>query len=348
VVEFMANLRTPTSIWLPSEWGASALIGWLNGGFDPFPLVLLVSTAAAFLVIGGWLHARYYHAGFSRAQEGAERSEGRVRYRGWERALGGLGVTTREIVAKEVRVFFRDATQWSQLILLGVLVAVYVYNIRVLPVSAESGLSFFLVNLIAFLNLGLAGFVVASIAARFVFPAMSLEGRMTWLLRSSPLDAGKLFWVKYWVGVIPLLVVALPLILATNLLLNVSAFLLVLSTVTMIGVTMAFAALALAFGALYPNLETENPAEIPTSFGGLLFMMTAVAYLVAVIAVEAWPVYLFLQARLRGARLGDAGVGPMVLGLGGAAALTAAVIVFSLRAGAARVRDAEAFAGGGA
>ena len=28
---------------------------------------------------------------------------------------------TRELVAKEVRVFFRDTTQWSQLVLLGVL-----------------------------------------------------------------------------------------------------------------------------------------------------------------------------------------------------------------------------------
>ena len=37
---------------------------------------------------------------------------------------------------------------------------------------------------------------------------------------------------------------------------------------TMIGVTLACAALALAFGALYPNYETDNPREIPTSFGG--------------------------------------------------------------------------------
>ncbi len=95
VVDFMATLRTPTSVWLPSEWGATALVGWLNGVFDPFYLLLLLSTAAAFLVFGGWLHARYYHQGFSRAQEGAERREGRVRFRGWDRLLSGMDVTTR-------------------------------------------------------------------------------------------------------------------------------------------------------------------------------------------------------------------------------------------------------------
>ena len=87
---------------------------------------------------------------------------------------------------------------------------VYVYNIRVLPLYSGEQVSFFLINLVSFLNLGLAGFVVAAIAARFVFPAMSLEGRMLWLLRSSPLKVRTLFWTKYWVGTVPLLAVALP------------------------------------------------------------------------------------------------------------------------------------------
>ena len=49
----------------------------------------------------------------------------------------------RELVLKEVRLFFRDTTQWSQLILLGVLVLVYVFNIKFLPLRGE-GMTFFL------------------------------------------------------------------------------------------------------------------------------------------------------------------------------------------------------------
>jgi len=337
LVDFMATLRTPTSPWLPSEWMAGTLIGWLTGSFDPFPLVLLVATAAAFLVLGATLHLRYYRAGFSKAQEGQERREGRARFRGWERLIDGLGLPTRELVAKEVRVFIRDTTQWSQLILLAVLVVVYVYNIRVLPVSAGEGLSFFLVNLIAFLNLGLAGFVVAAIAARFVFPAMSLEGRMTWLLRSSPLDPRTLYRVKYWVGTLPLLVIALPLILVTNLFLGVSPFLMAVSTLTMAGVTLALGAMALAIGAVFPNLETENPAEIPTSFGGLLFMMAAVTYLGGVVVLEAWPVHRFLRARLDGGEPGAGELASLLGGLGGAATLTGLVILVSFGVGLRRM-----------
>ena len=338
LVDFMAVLRTPSSVWLPNEWATDTLMGHLNGTPDLFPLLLLLSTAAALVVLGGWLHDRFFLPGYSRAQEGATRREHRPRSRRLEHLLGRLSVRNRGLAAKEIRVFFRDSTQWSQLILLGVLVVVYVYNIKVLPLYTGERVSFFLINVISFLNLGLAGFVVAAIAARFVFPAMSLEGRMMWLLRSSPLDVRSLFWSKYWVGTVPLLLVAVPLIVVTNLILDVSPFVFALSTGTMVMATFALTALALGFGALFPNYESDNVAEIPTSFGGLLFMMTAVGYLAGVILLEAWPMYSFLSASLRGDSARNLDALPLVMGIAGAATLTIAAVVLPLRAGVRRVR----------
>ena len=120
-----------------------------------------------------------------------------------------------------------------------------------------------------------------------------------WLLRSSPLDIRTLFLAKYWVGTILLLLVAFPLIVVTNIILQASPLILGITTVSMVGVTFAITALALGLGAIYPNFETENMAEIPTSFGGLVFMMSAVSYLAVVVILLAWPVNGLLQARLR-------------------------------------------------
>ncbi len=341
LVDFMAVLRSPTSPWLPNEWVAQALMSHLNGFFDPFPFFLLWSTAAAFFVGGAWLHHRFFSNGFTRAQEGAQRKEGRTRSRLVDRLLSRASPQVRELVAKEIRVFFRDATQWSQLLLLGVLVVVYVYNIKVLPLHTGEQVSFFLINAVSFLNLGLAGFVVAAIAARFVFPAMSIEGRMMWLLRSSPLDIKTLFWAKYWVGTIPLLLVSIPLIVLTNIILDAVPLILGITTVAMIAITFAITALALGFGALYPNFETENTAEIPTSFGGLLFMMAAVSYLVGVVLMLAWPVYLVLAAGIQGGDPTSAGIVPLIFGGTGAAALTVVAVVWPLRAGVRKVRLQE-------
>jgi ABC-2 type transport system permease protein len=337
LVDFISVLRTPSSVWLPSEWAQEALMSQLTGFFDPVPFLLLLTTAAAFVVMGAALHLRFFPGGYSRALEGAYRGGGRSRPRWVSVLLPGVSPRIRELVAKEIRVFFRDSTQWSQLILLGVLVVVYIYNMRVLPLYTGERVSFLLINVVSFLNLGLAGFVVSAIAARFVFPAISLEGRTMWLLRSSPLNIRTLFWSKYWVGTVPLLLVALPLIVLTNLVLDVSPFIFLLSTGTMVVATFALTALALGFGALFPNYETDNVAEIPTSFGGLLYMMVAVSYLAGVIMMEAWPVYSYLSADLQGGPTRNSLVLPLVLGLAGAATLTVIAVVLPLRAGMRRV-----------
>ncbi|HSL72489.1 MAG TPA: hypothetical protein VK864_19730 [Longimicrobiales bacterium] len=345
LVDFIAALNTPSSIWLPSDWAAEAMLAALgarNLGGDLFPLLLLVSTAAAFLVIGSWLHQRLYAVGFSRAQEGAELTEGsRSRRPAIETRLRGLPIAARSLVAKDVRTFFRDTTQWSQLILLAVLVVIYVYNIKVLPLFTGEQVSFFLVNVVSFLNLGLAGFVLAAIAARFLFPAISLEGRALWLLKSSPFDLRSLLWSKFWVGVTPLLVLAVALTAGTNMILRVGSFMMVLSLVTVVLMTFAIAALALGFGARFPRFETENAADISTGFGGLLFMMTAVAYLVAIIMAEAWPVYSVLQARARGAALTSNQLVALGLGLGVAAIISGLAIALPLRDARRRIEQLD-------
>jgi ABC-2 type transport system permease protein len=199
-----------------------------------------------------------------------------------------------------LKLFFRDPTQWSQLILLAVLVIIYLFNIRALPLFSGEQVPFAMVTVVSFLNLGLAGFVLASIAARFVYPSISLEGRQMWLLRSSPLDLRALIWSKYWIGTIPLLVLALSITVFTNILLKVTPFMMVVGIGTIILLTLAISAMALGFGALFPQFDTENAAQIPTSYGGLVFMMSTIALLAAVIVVEAVPVSNYLRARFQG------------------------------------------------
>src|SRR3989440_6392827 len=297
LLDFLILLRGPTSPFLPSEWASQAVMGYLQHRIDPLPLMLLWTTAAAFVTLGAVLHRALYAQGVTKAQEGAERF---IRGTLWRRTvgslLGWLPVPKRGVVLKDIKLFFRDTTQWSQLILLAVLVVVYVFNIKALPLHRGEAVGVFYLNLVSFLNLGLAGFVLASIAARFIFPAVSLEGRQMWLLRSSPLDLRALLWSKYWVGTVPLLVLALLLTGLTNVLLEVGPFMMVMGLVTICGLTFAIAALALGFGALYPQFETENAAQIPTSFGGLVYMMATIALLAAVIVALWQAVYAYVRA----------------------------------------------------
>jgi ABC-2 type transport system permease protein len=340
LVDFITVLRTPTSPFLPSEWASQTLMDYLRGSLDPLPLALLWSTAAAFITLGALLHAELFAQGYTKAQEGAERF---VRGGVWKWAVGALlrplPVARREFVLKDVKLFFRDATQWSQLILLAVLVVVYVFNVKALPLFSGEQIPRFYVTLVAFLNLGLSGFVLASIAARFIFPAVSLEGHHMWLLRSSPLELRALLWSKYWVGTAPLLVLALVLTGATNVLLRVPAFMMVVSLAAICALTLAIAAMALAFGAVYPQFDTENAAQIPTSFGGLVFMMATIVLLVLVIVVLSGPVSAYLGSLYSGQpiRLNMRIVGAFL----GAAGICAAATVIPLRVSLDRIERYE-------
>ena len=317
LVDFVTILRTPTSPLLPSEWVQRSLMGFLGGEPDWLSLYMLWSTAAAAVVLGAMLHRALYLKGYSKAQESAQRwARGGAMLRVGMRLLAPFGTLRRELVLKELRLFFRDTTQWSQLILLAVLVVVYVFNIKFLPLRGE-GITFLLQNVVPYLNLALAGFVLASIAARFIFPAVSLEGRTLWLLRSSPLRMRELLWAKYWVGTIPLLVLALAIVGVTDYLLQVTEFMFAVSIGTITMLTFALAGLALGLGTLFPQFETENAAQIPTSFGGLVYMMASVGVIGAVIVLEARPVYGYLSSRALGTA--EPPIGELVFGFGAAA-----------------------------
>jgi ABC-2 type transport system permease protein len=311
LVDYLAVLRTPTSPLLPSEWTASIIMNWLLRVADPWPIAKLWTAAALAVVLGMLVHRRLYHLGFSKAQEGAERKL-RRRIRGPVAGLlSPVSPSKREFILKDLRLFFRDNTQWSQLILLAVLLLVYLFNIQSLPLHSGERVPFRLVTMISFLNLGLAGFVLAAVAARFIFPGISLEGRQMWLLRSSPLDPKTLLWSKYWIGTLPLLLLALIITVFTNWLLHASGFMMAVAVGTIVLYTLAASALALSFGAIYPQFGSENAAQIPTSFGGLVYMMSSLSLLAAIIMIQASPVMTYLRIDRYGGQLG--GVVPELL-----------------------------------
>ena len=302
LVEYFARMGTPASPLLPSQWATEALIPLLQrkGGDSLFYLGLLVSNGAVALLAGSWLSRRLYLEGFSKSQEG--RSARISRSRLLEGGLALLGrpfpLPYRALLAKEIKTFLRDRTQWSQLFLLGALVIVYLYNFSVLPLKKSPIGSFYLQNLLSFLNLGLAGFVLAAVGARFAFPAISLERDSFWIIRSSPLSLKRFLWGKFFLILPPLLILAEALIITTNLLLHVTPLMMALSSATVFFMTFGIVGLGVGLGAIYPRFQVENVAQISTGFGGIVYMIYCLLFVGSVVVLEAWPVYALFMAHL--------------------------------------------------
>ena len=344
-LDFLAAVQTPASPWLPSTWAAETLIPFFaprRGQSPLFSWLCLASTAAASWVACAMLAERVYATGWSRAQEGRRARLTRLPF--WDRlmfALPGLSPGARALILKDLKAFFRDTTQWSQLILLLALIVVYVYNFQVIPRVGGERAQQFLTQALAFLNLSLAGFVVASIAVRFLFPSISLEGKSFWLLRSAPISLRLVWWSKFWSHVLPLLVLGVLLVVLGNRVLGVGALVTAVSTVTLVLMTFAIAALGLAVGATWPRFDYEHAAKIPSSFGGVVYMILAVALIGVNVAIEAWPAYVVLFANWTGRALTHAEIAGIATATAAVLAVDVGTFVAATRIGIRRLEQIE-------
>jgi ABC-2 type transport system permease protein len=307
LVQYLTAMRAPVSPLLPSYWATETLSPLLRmaKGDAWFSLLMLWSTAAASVVIGEWVCGRIYYTGWSRSQEGKRAPLSRSRAADaffWLLSLP-FRRKMRAIVLKDVKLFFRDTSQWSQLFLLFALMVVYIYSFKLLPLERAAMPSFYLQNLISFLNLGMVGFVISAVAVRFVFPAVSLEGASFWIIRAAPISIRDFLWAKFWSSLLPLLVLAEVLIILSNTLLKVTPFMMNLGIVTVFMMTFGITALGVGLGAVFPKFKHENVAQIPTGFGGIVYMLIATLFIGVVIVLEAWPVYRIFTVQTLGGHI---------------------------------------------
>jgi ABC-2 type transport system permease protein len=293
---YLNTLKTPAPPYLPSTWAFDSLKTVLEGKIVKSLLHTSLSWSFAGMVvfINIIIADAIYTKGLSKTQTAPSRllkrsiSEGRL--------LFFLSRPVRALAVKEIRIFFRDQTQWSQLFLIGALVVIYVYNFNALPLEKAPIKTVYLQNLLSFLNIGLATFVLTAVSARFAFPAVSCERESFWLVKSAPITLRSFLWIKFFIYFFPLLALTETLIIATNILLNVTPFMMVLSIVNVFFMVPGIVSMGIGFGAAYPDFKSENPAQAVTSFGGLIFMMVCAGYIGTVIVLEAGPVYNLFMA----------------------------------------------------
>lgn len=341
ITDFFATLQSPITPMLPSFWAGETLFASLRGGFDLLHAGALWTTALGSIVVVRAASERWYFSGFSRAQEAPKARFTRLRT--LDRLVRGLPLSTvrKQLLIKDLKIFLRDVGQWSQLLLLCALVVVYLYNFRVLDLQRIPYMSGFVKNVYAFVNLGMAGLVMATVAVRFVFPAVSVEGLSFWIIRTSPISMRDFLWSKFWTGLIPVLLLTELVTVTANEFLGVDPFLKMTAAAAVVMMSFALVGLATGMGARYPRFGA-GPAEVSGSFGGVAFMILAVLFIIVMIALVGWPSSLYAFRRLQGRPPSSAQELLMVGCLVVASTLSVAVWLLSMRSG---VRALEKLAG---
>lgn len=338
VMVYIASLEAPSAPVLPSTWAYDAIRAALAGAFARgcFHSAIAWSFAATCLLAAVTLADRIYFRGYSKSQTAPPRL-----FRGagiCDRLFSFMPGRMRAYTVKEVKTFLRDQGQWSQLFLIAALVIIYIYNFSVLPLDRSPIKTVYLQNIFAFLNMGLALFVLTAVSARFAYPAVSQEKSAFWLVKSSPIALSSFLWIKFWVYYLPLLTLAEILIVATNLLLQVTPFMMGLSTMTVFCLVPGIVSMGVGLGAAFPDFKAENPAQTVTSFGGLMFMISTAFLIALVILIEAGPVYRLFMSALNGRPLSAGEWIWTLLSFAAVLAISIAAVFVPMRYGAKQLK----------
>ena len=305
LMDYLSVRSESGPLLLPTTWLIKTVVPYITkSGYDEilFYFGLIVLGAASAYRLAGHYHEVSHFAGYSKAVEskGAKLSRSRtmgLMSRGLHRLFDS---STAQLVLKEILLMARDWGRLSQLLLLTALVVVYLYNFSVLPSLDTPAATMFLKKTVAFLNIGLAGFVLSSLGVRFIFPAVSSEGRAFWILKGSPIGLRKILIVKFFFYLVPMLLLGTFLVTMTNRILGLTGFMVFLSTLTVILLTVGITSLALGMGVVYADLKEVDPNRVFSGFGGLVTMIYSGLSVSVVILLEAYPFYRIMLAEYIG------------------------------------------------
>ena len=283
VDQFLNQLWNPGTPFLPSVLASDAIEQMLAGGF-PYAALWLLLSAVGFLALAGLASIRAYQAGWVRGLEGTVK-EAPPRKPGWlERTVGSSG-SVGMLWVRDIRLFVRDANQSSQLILVLVLVILYTTSLSAMPLTGRP-----FVLMVGYLHLAFQAFVIAGTGVRLAFPLYSMEGPGFWLVRTAPVAEWVVLVSRFGLSLALLLPLGLALGAWSPIVIGLPASLQSISIWAALAVVVLVAGLGVGLGAAFPKFDAENPAEVPMSTGGLLYMAISLILALLIAWIAARPV----------------------------------------------------------
>jgi len=296
----LRHTRFSLSPFLPSSWMAQSVLAWSDGLLRKgsfFFLVLLSSALMGLLLsyeVAG--HAFYgsWSASIGSRAERVQRRALRIQRKTDRRPLLEvlfqlLPFASRPVKAltlKDVRLFSRDPTQWTQFMIFFGLLCIYVLNLRNVAMDYQNP---YWEALISHLNLAASTLTLSTLTTRFVFPQFSLEGRRLWIIGLSPIGLRKVLLQKFAFSCFGAMSVTVTLMTVSSMMLHLHWQRVLFFDAAIAIPAAALCGLAVGLGALFPNLKEDNPSKIVSGFGGTLCLIISFVYIVVYVSLIAIP-----------------------------------------------------------
>lgn len=193
------------------------------------------------------------------------------------------------IIKKDLKQFFREPVQWTQIVVVVALIIVYIFSIAKIPVQYQ-----YVKTTVTFFNLGSIMFMITSLSLRFVFVQPSMEYKMFWILKSAPIENYKIFFSKIILFLPMMTIFSWIIIFLSNIVLNLEIFMWILTFVVVTISCFVITGLGYSLGILFPKKDFQDIVQIETSFGGLMFIIISLSYIILILTTISYPVRQYI------------------------------------------------------
>ena len=292
--------------YLPNQWVAEFLYYSARGEMMkalPYAGILLFVTAAAFCVCL-FVARRFYYRSWLislHVQATVQAPADPMRKHFFDfRSKSIFSSQIEVLLKKEVWTFFREASQWMHLVVMIILTGLFSVSVSNLNLR----LHVFDMHLITYLVLfAFGGFMVGSLALRFVFPLIGLEGQAFWTLRTSPIKESKIFLVKFFMGFLIVLILAEYIAISSNIpftkITEMRSLLLWFGIFSAFWISLTTVTLNLGFGGYFANYFERNPIRAASTQGATLTFLVTIIYLIVLVALVFVPISTYFTTVFR-------------------------------------------------
>lgn len=290
LLEYMGGLNVKIFAYFPFSWISKALKYSAANDTMGYWKAVGAFVIVIFLLAGftWFLQKRYYLKLFDKLNKGS-----RAGHRSpWKKPVF-LAEGYSTLWKKEIKTFIRTPAQWSQLLVIGAIIIVFILNLKGIPMPHPA-----VKNFIGYLNLGMAAFIVAGLNSRFTFTSIPMENPGIVHLLASPFKRKKIYRFKLLFFAIPQFIIGFLLFFTGDISLHLEPFSRTSGIFFLVPVLPFLTVLSLFYSLKIEDSTHLTPEHLITSKNGISYMLWSLIYIVVSMIFMVRPLYLYYSSKI--------------------------------------------------
>ncbi|MBA4311182.1 MAG: hypothetical protein C0417_00990 [Chlorobiaceae bacterium] len=271
--------------YFPNYWIAESLYWTMKGDHSlalSYTILLVITALVVFgvmVIVGKKI---FYPSWLASLEYGSKRNDTTEKPRIFSlEKESKIDLQSSVLLKKEFWQFVREPSQWIHLVIITLLVLLFMVSISKINLKQNMP---FLQTVSYMVVLLFNSFLIVSIALRFIYPSMSIEGPNFWSVLSAPVLRRKIFILKYLLWLLPVLILSELLVLFSHR--SLIDYPILIGTAAILTAAVAYfsVSLNLGMGSYFADFKEKNPIRVASSQNATLIFLLSIIYLTILVA----------------------------------------------------------------